>query len=54
MCVRAEKPNEDQEINLPEWHKRPINDAHDAIPCARPCETLIERVVDFMDTYDEN
>jgi hypothetical protein len=54
MCVSAEKPSQDQEINPPELQKRPINDAHDAISCARPCETLIERVVDFMDTYDEN
>jgi hypothetical protein len=54
MCVSAEKPEEEQGIDPLELLKKPINHAHDAISCARPCETLIERVVDFMDTYDEN
>jgi hypothetical protein len=54
MCVSAEKPRQEPGINLPELSKKPVAKAHNTIPCPKPCETLIERVVDFMDTYDAN
>lgn len=54
MCVSGEKSTEKQVGNPPETRKKPETSAHDAVACASPSETLIERVVDFMDTYNEN
>jgi hypothetical protein len=54
MCASAEKPAQEPGIDPPEFSKKPVSRAHDDIPCSRPSETLIERVVDFMNTYDEN
>jgi hypothetical protein len=55
MYVQAEKFTREQVINAPRQEK-PIGNKRDATATVRPdrCETLIERVVDFMDTYNEN
>lgn len=55
MYVRGEKFTEEQVINAPTLQKKPISNTHNSSQaCPGPYETLIERVVDFMDTYNEN
>jgi len=55
MRVGGEKCTVEQVIKEPKPQGNPVSDIPDAT--SKPCpaeETLIERVVDFMDTYNEN
>ena len=56
MCMRADKCTEEQVINAPRSQYKPLDNTSDSTStaCPNPCETLCERVVDFMDTYNEN
>jgi hypothetical protein len=54
MCVSAENSPKQQVANPPELRKKPATRVHEAIACATPRVTLLERVVDFMDTYNGN
>jgi hypothetical protein len=56
MRVGVEKFPERPAIHVPEQlvFKEPVTIALKAPACSPPYETLIERVVDFMDTYSEN
>ncbi len=56
MCMRADKFTEDPVRNAPglggKSKSKPLDLPSPEGP--RPCATLCERVVDFMDTYNEN
>jgi hypothetical protein len=52
MCVRRDEFSEKQITNTPTPEEEPISNTPD--PTSNPSETLIERVTDFMDTYNEN
>ena len=53
MCVRWEKSTGEQQSDAPTLRQELISTTEDATsdPGASPFETLIERVVGFMETY---
>jgi hypothetical protein len=52
MCVRRDEFSEEQVTDTPTSEEKPISNTPDTT--STPSETLIERVTDFMDTYNEN
>lgn len=54
MCVNAEKPKQNEDLDPPELPTSSTTGKEDAICCDPAGESLIERVVDFMNTYNEN
>ena len=57
MCVCAERSTENRTNAALEVQKSAISNCHHNVTSVSrpiPCQTLIERVAGFMDTYHEN